>query len=126
MHLLLEWKPSEGKENKVYRLYKVLYGLKKALRAWNSKIDFYFHQYSFEICQFKPSFYAKKKRGDFMMVDDLIIYAGLDAEMVVEFKKSIMKEYEMTDLRCVLGIQVKQSSEEIFISQEIKVCCKSA
>jgi hypothetical protein len=29
-----------------------------------------------------------------------------------------MKEYEMTDLRCVLGIKVKQSSEEIFISQE--------
>lgn len=61
-----------------------------------------------------------------MMVDPLI-YAGLDAEMVVEFKKAMMKKYEMTDLRCVLGIQVKQSSEEIFISQEKYVAtCKSA
>ena len=41
--------------------------------------------------------------------------------MVEEFKMAMMKEYEMTDLSLMkyfLGVQVRQSKEEIFISQE--------
>ena len=41
--------------------------------------------------------------------------------MVAEFKNTRMKEYEMSDLglmRYFFGIEVKQFSGEIFISQE--------
>ena len=36
-----------GKENKVYKLKKALYGLNKAPRAWYSRIDTYFQQKGF-------------------------------------------------------------------------------
>jgi len=32
----------EGKEEKVYKFIKVLYGLKNAQRAWNKRIDKFF------------------------------------------------------------------------------------
>lgn len=66
----------------------------------------------------------KKKGADFLIVclyvDDLI-YTGTNAGMVEEFQNAMMKEYEMIDLglmKYFLGIQVKQSKGEIFISQE--------
>jgi hypothetical protein len=40
--------------------------------------------------------------------------------MIQDFKQSMMKEFEMTDLGLIayfLGLEVKQCSDEIFISQ---------
>ena len=51
-------------------------------------------------------------------VDDLI-YCGNDQVMIEDFKKSIMTEFEMTDLRLMyffLGIEVVQTTVTIFIS----------
>ena len=115
----------KGKEDKVYRLRKALYGLKQAPRAWNSNIDKYFCQNGFERSRSEPSLYVKKRgTQDFLIVclyvDDLI-YTSTNTAMLEEFKKAMMKEYEMTDLglmRYFLGIQVQQSNGEIFISQE--------
>ncbi|XP_061989507.1 uncharacterized mitochondrial protein AtMg00810-like [Rosa rugosa] len=53
-------------------------------------------------------------------VDDLI-FIGNSLEMLNEFKLSMMKEFEMTDLgelHHFLGIEVQQSKEGIFMSQE--------
>ena len=67
-----------------------------------------------------------KKEGthDFLIVclyiDDLI-YTSTSQKMIEEFKRAMMKEYEMTDLglmRYFLGIQVRQNHGKIFISQE--------
>ena len=115
----------KGKEDMVYRLRKALYGLKQAPRAWNNNIDKYFCQNGFERSRSEPSLYVKKGgTQDFLIVclyvDDLI-YTGTNSAMLEEFKKAMMKEYEMTDLglmRYFLGIQVRQSKEGIFISQE--------
>ena len=55
-----------------------------------------------------------------LYVDDLI-YMGTNNQMLKDFKEAMMKEYEMTDLGIMqyfLGIQVKQSKGEIFISQK--------
>ena len=55
-----------------------------------------------------------------LYVDDLI-YMDTSTKMVEDFKQKMMKEFEMSDLGLVkyfLGIQVKQSKGEIFISQE--------
>uniref|UniRef100_A0A803LHG8 Reverse transcriptase Ty1/copia-type domain-containing protein n=1 Tax=Chenopodium quinoa TaxID=63459 RepID=A0A803LHG8_CHEQI len=53
-------------------------------------------------------------------VDDLI-YMGTNSKMIEDFKKAMMSEYEMTDLGAMkyfLGMQVKQSTGRIFLSQE--------
>ena len=114
----------EGKEDKVYRLRKALYGLKQAPRAWNSKIDGYLIHKGFTKSPSEPSLYIKTQGPNFLIlclyVDDLI-YTGTDPRMIEEFKKAMMSEYEMTDLGAMkyfLGMQVKQSSGKIFLSQE--------
>ena len=103
----------KGKEDKVYRLRKALYGLKQAPRAWNSKIDSYFCQNGFQRSICEPSLYVKcEGNRDFLViclyVDDLI-YMGTNRRMVEDFKKAMMKEFEMTDLglmKYFLGFQV--------------------
>lgn len=114
----------KGKEGKVYKLQKALYGLRQAPRAWNSNIDSYFVKNGFVRSPSEPSLYVRKTETDLLMVclyvDDLI-YAGTNEAMVKSFKATMMKEYEMTDLglmKYFLGIQVKQSKWLIFISQE--------
>jgi hypothetical protein len=54
-----------------------------------------------------------------LYVDDLI-YTGSDDAMFNDFKKSMMKEFEMSDLGLMhyyLGMEVVQSSGGIFICQ---------
>ena len=114
----------KGQEDKVYRLRKALYGLKQAPRAWNSNIDNYLLQHGFIKSPSEPSLYIKTQGNNFLIlclyVDDLI-YTGTHPTMIEEFKKAMMKEYEMTDLgtmKYFLGIQIKQSPGRIFLSQE--------
>ena len=114
----------KGKEEKVYRLRKALYGLKQAPRAWNSKIDGYFIKNGFNRSTSEPSLYVKKKGTEFLVlclyVDDLI-YFGSSMNMVEDFKKKMMKEFEMTDMglmKYFLGIQVRQEKGKIFMCQE--------
>ena len=103
----------KGKEDKVYRLRKALYGLKEATRAWNSKFDGYFCQNGFQRSKCEPLLYVKHEgTRDFLViclyVDDLI-YMGTNMKMVEDFKKAMMKEFEMTDLGLIkyfLGFQV--------------------
>lgn len=55
-----------------------------------------------------------------LYVDDLI-YSGNDESMMMEFKRSMMKEFDMSDLgkmRYFLGIEVQQLENGIFISQK--------
>lgn len=109
----------------VYRLRKALYGLKQAPRAWNSKIDKYFLQNGFHRSPSEPSLYVKKGgTKDFLIVclyvDDLI-FTSTNLAMLDEFKKAMMREYEMIDLglmKYFLGFQMRQKEGEIFISQE--------
>lgn len=56
-----------------------------------------------------------------MLIPDDLIYLGASLKMVEEYKKYIVQEFEMSDLRLMryfLGIQVNQSEGEDFISQE--------
>jgi hypothetical protein len=55
-----------------------------------------------------------------LYVDDLI-YTGNNTTMFGSFQKSMMAEFEMSDLGMMhyfLGIEVVQSSARIFISQK--------
>ena len=114
----------KGQESKVYRLKKALYGLKQAPRAWYSRIETYFVQEGFEKCPYEHTLFIKTADGGKLLivclyVDDLI-FTGNDEIMFEHFKKSMMVEFDMTDLgkmRYFLGIEVLQRMDGIFISQ---------
>ena len=114
----------KDKKEKVHRLNKALYGLKQAPQAWNSKIDSYFQNSGFQKSPHEPALYFMKNEADFIIVclyvDDLI-YFGSNHHLLADFKHSMMRNFEMTDLgimKYFLGMQVKQGRGEIFISQE--------
>ena len=113
-----------GEEKKVLKLKKALYGLKQAPRAWNTRIDTYFKENGFEQCPYEHALYVKKNGRNVLLValyvDDLI-FLGSNDQMIEEFKSTMTREFEMTDLglmRFFLGLEVRQEETGIFISQE--------
>ncbi|TQE03722.1 hypothetical protein C1H46_010696 [Malus baccata] len=114
----------KGSESKVYRLKKALYGLKQAPRAWYNRIEAYFIKEGFNKCPYEHTLFIKAGNEGKMLivclyVDDLI-FTGNDESMFEQFKKSMMNEFDMTDLgrmRYFLGIEVVQKADGIFISQ---------
>ena len=118
----LGYKVKEEELDKVLKLKKALYGLKQALRAWYNRIDKYFQENNFTKCPHEHALYVKIKDGDILIVciyvDDLI-FTRSNPSMFEEFKKAIIKEFEMTDIGLMsyyLGIEVKQKKDGIFIS----------
>jgi hypothetical protein len=113
-----------GLEKKVYRLKKALYGFKQALGAWYSRIDSYLLSNGFSKNTSEPTLYIKiNNQGEiliiFLYVDDLIFTGNINLS-IEEFRTSMKKEFQMTDmglLRYILGIEVKQTNEGILISQ---------
>nr|GEV04843.1 retrovirus-related Pol polyprotein from transposon TNT 1-94 [Tanacetum cinerariifolium] len=64
---------------------------------------------------------AKKAKGEVEKYKARLVAKGNSQSMIVELKKSMMREFEMTDIGHMsyyLGIKVKQTNEEIFIRQE--------
>nr|XP_027086538.1 uncharacterized protein LOC113708274 [Coffea arabica] len=114
-----------GNENKVFRLKKALNGLKQAPRAWYSRIETYFLKVGFIKCPYEHTMFVKIEDGGKLLivclyVDDLIFIGNCDT-MFGEFKKSVMNEFEMSDLGWMhyfLGIEVMQSDDGIFLSQK--------
>lgn len=114
----------KNEEHKVYKFNKALYGLKQTPRAWFNRIESYFRKKGFGKEDNEQTLFTKvNKQGKHLIislyVDDLI-YTGDDENMMVEFKESVMKEFDMTNLgkmKCFLSIEVVQFDGGIFISQ---------
>eukprot|EP00253_Pinus_taeda_P014121 PITA_14121 len=75
-------------------------------------------------CEGEPTLYIKEKDGKMLIVVLYVydvIFTGNDDYLFENFKTVMKEEFEMTDmglLRYFLGIEVEQSENEIFISQE--------
>jgi hypothetical protein len=114
-----------GEESKVYKLKKALYGLKQAPRAWYSRIEKYFLKAGFERCTYEHTLFIKRKGAHVLLVSvyvDDVMYTSNTTSLLEEFKSSMNAEFEMTDLgkmRYFLGVEVFQSKEGIFISQQM-------
>lgn len=114
----------KGKENMVYKLKRALYGLKQAPRAWYNKVESYFSKEGFEKCNSEYTLFVKTESGKGILivslyVDDLI-FTGDNVVMFEEFKKSMKREFDMSDLGKMtyfLGVEVIQTEAGIFISQ---------
>ena len=72
-----------GQEHKVYRLKKALYGLKKAPRAWYSRIDSYLTENGFHRSESEPILYTKVDEQGKM----LIAYLYVDVSKPQNFEK---------------------------------------
>ena len=92
----------EGKKEKVYKLKKASYGLKQAPWAGYSEIDGYFIEKGFQISKSEPTLYVKRQGKTNILIVSLyvndLVFTGSDSKMVKEFKKEMMKKYEMSDL----------------------------
>lgn len=111
---------------KVYKLRKALYGLKQASRAWYSRIEEHFTKVGFTKCSHEHTLFTKTSADgtDLLIVsiyvDDLII-TGNDSCMLREFKESMQREFEMTDLgemKYFLGVEILQTHEGIYLNQK--------
>ncbi|KAL4282375.1 hypothetical protein GQ457_03G013570 [Hibiscus cannabinus] len=113
-----------GKEHQVYKLKRALYALKQAPRAWYYRIDSYLQKLGFQRCVNEATLYLKKEKNVDLLVislyvDDLLVMGSND-KPVSEFKLSMQKEFEMSDLGLMsyfLGMEINQSKAGIFISQ---------
>jgi hypothetical protein len=114
-------KPGGG--HLVLRLRKALYGLHQAPRAWNAKLDETLMSLGFIRCPSEPAIYTRKRNGSQLIigvyVDDLVITGALQKDIKL-FKAEMGKAFNMSDLGLLhyyLGLEVKQSSDGIFLSQ---------
>ena len=114
----------KGKEEKVYKLHKALYGLRQAPRAWNIKLNSILKELGFIRCSKEPSLYRKQKKEDLLVVcvyvDDLLV-TGSSLKSIITFKTEMARRFEMSDLGRLtyyLGIKVRQTNEGIVLSQD--------
>ena len=88
----------QGSKNKVYKLKKALYRLKKVPRAWYSHIDAYFVREGFRKCPHEQTLFTKLGNNGKLLVIclyvDYLIYCGNDNVMIDDFKKNMI-EFEM-------------------------------
>jgi hypothetical protein len=108
-----------GKEGKVLRLRKTLYGLRQAPRVWNAKLDSTLKGMGFGQSPHEAAIYRRGNRGNTLLVgvyvDDLVITGTKDAE-VAAFKEEMKATFQMSELGLLsfyLGIEVHQGDSGI-------------
>lgn len=115
----------EGQRHKVYRLLKVLYGLRQAPRAWYARLNKCLRDFGFEKCPYEHAFYTKKEGNEFLIiavyVDNLLV-TGLSMVNIRKFKREMSKVFEMSDmgqLSYYLGIEVTQGQAGTELKQTV-------
>jgi hypothetical protein len=114
---------SEEYPNYVYKLYKALYRLNQAPRAWYECLRDFHIENSFRIGKADSTLFTRKMGKVWFIcqiyVDD-IIFGSTNKSFCEEFSKIMMDMFEiamMGVLTFFLEFQIKQAREEIFISQ---------
>ena len=110
--------------DKVFRLKKALYGLKQAPRAWYDTLKEFLMKKGFKPGSLDPTLFTKSYDNELFVcqiyVDD-IIFGCTDKRYSDEFAYMMSEEYQMSmmgELKFFLGLQIRQQSNGIFISQE--------
>ena len=107
---------------KISRLKKALYGLKKALRAWYSRLDKYLHQQDLKRRIVDNSLYIKTKGEDQLIVlvyvDDSIFGSNSD-KMIQNVVEEINNEFDMSmlsELSFFIFLYISKINKGIVIS----------
>jgi hypothetical protein len=109
--------------NHVYKLQKVLYGLKEAPRAWYECLKDFLLKQGFKIGKDNPTLFTRKVGKDIFVCQiyfDDIIFGSTNHDFCEEFSRIMTKRFEMSmmgELKFFLGFQIKQVKDGTFISQ---------
>jgi hypothetical protein len=108
----------------VYRLKNALYRLKQALRAWYSQIDGHFDEKCFLKSKNEPTLLVKRQGVDDILIAfyvDNFVFTKNNERMIKEFKKEMMKKYEISDLGLLnhfIGMGIYQREKGVIICQK--------
>jgi hypothetical protein len=115
----------EDKEypNHVYKLHKMFYGLKQALRVWYECLRNFLIENGFSIGKADSTLFIRKMGKNLFVcqiyVDD-IIFCSTNKFFCDEFSKIMTDRFEMSmmgELKYFLGFQIKQLEDDTLISQ---------
>nr|KYP61748.1 Retrovirus-related Pol polyprotein from transposon TNT 1-94 [Cajanus cajan] len=120
--------PPPGFENEllssyVFKLNKVLYGLKQALRAWYEKLSSFLIDNNFTRGKIDRILFRKVIKDDFIIVQIYvydIIFCATNENLCQEFSMLMQDEFEMSmmgELKFFLGLQIVQTDEGVKIHQ---------
>nr|GEV17625.1 hypothetical protein [Tanacetum cinerariifolium] len=110
--------------DKVYKLEKALYGLHQAPRAWYETLAKYLLDNRFRRGKIDQTLFIKRQKEDILLIQvyvDDIIFGSTKKELCTEFEVLMNYKFQMGlmgELTFFLGLQVKQKSDRIFISQD--------
>ena len=113
-------KPPPGvnvKENQVLKLKKAMYGLKQAPQAWHQTLSKWLFSIGFHRCDAEPCVFWRKGTFLYLHVDDIAIFS----KNPEEFKAEVKKKFNMKDMgeaKFLLGMNIDQQPDYIYISQE--------
>ncbi|GJY63605.1 putative ribonuclease H-like domain-containing protein [Tanacetum coccineum] len=109
---------------KVYKVVKALYGLHQALRAWYATLSTFLEKHGYRMGTIDKTLFIKKDKNDIMLVQvyvDDIIFGSTRKSWCDEFEALMKGRFQMSsmgELIFFLGLQVKQKTDGIFISQD--------
>nr|GEW80498.1 ribonuclease H-like domain, reverse transcriptase, RNA-dependent DNA polymerase [Tanacetum cinerariifolium] len=108
----------------VYRVVKALYGLHQAPRAWYARLSTFLLKHHYRRGTINKTLFIKKDSRHIILVQvymDDIIVGSTNKAWCDEFEVLMKGEFDMSamgELTFFLGLQVKQLSDGIFISQD--------
>ncbi|GKB43582.1 putative ribonuclease H-like domain-containing protein, partial [Tanacetum coccineum] len=109
---------------KVYKVVKALYGLHQAPRAWYATLSTFIEKHGYRRGTIDKTLFIKKDKRDIMLVQvyvDDIIFGSTRKSWCDEFEALMKGRFQMSsmgELIFFLGLQVKQKTDGIFISQD--------
>ncbi|GJR15380.1 putative ribonuclease H-like domain-containing protein [Tanacetum coccineum] len=110
--------------DRVCKVEKALYGLHQAPRAWYETLSTYLLDNGFQRGKIDKTLFIKRYKGDILLVQvyvDDIIFGSTKKELCIAFEKLMHEKFQMSSMReltFLLGLQVKQKKDGIFISQD--------
>jgi hypothetical protein len=119
---------SKEHPNHVYKLHKVLFGLKQALRAWYECLRDFLVENGFRIGKADSTLFNRKMEKDLFVYQiyvDNIIFGSTNKSFCDKFSKIVTDRFEMSMmgvLAFLLKFQIKQDKEGTFISQTKYKC----
>ncbi|KAI3691004.1 hypothetical protein L2E82_49218 [Cichorium intybus] len=107
-----------------FRLQKAVYGLKQAPRAWYATLSTFLEESGFKRGSIDQTLFRKIYNKHLLIVQiyvDDIIFGSTDESLSVKFADLMKSKFEMSmigEMTIFLGLQIKQSTDGIFINQE--------